>query len=160
MRTNGKEGQGVQQAKRLGFRRRMFSFFTNKRHSMNKLSYAVPLNDVTMAGLTPTIKQAISDCQQNQSMSKTSLMDTDGALPAVSRTRRQATPDTNAWCEGWGAGQGEDGGQGHEVDSCCRLYGAQCAYEVAPLSSSYGLFNYRLTTVRHCDCDFRYFQSF
>lgn len=60
------------------------------------------------------------------------------------------------WC-GMGASATDEAdiGKESEADKCCREHD-QCPYHIASFTTKYGLFNYRLTTVSLCDCDFRF----
>jgi len=38
------------------------------------------------------------------------------------------------------------------TDRCCQQHDS-CEYEIAAFSRKYGLFNYRMYTISHCECD-------
>ncbi|XP_051490330.1 group 3 secretory phospholipase A2 [Apus apus] len=73
------------------------------------------------------------------------------------RPRGWTLPGT-LWC-----GAGDSAGHSGELglfrgpDRCCREHD-QCSAQIAALQFSYGVRNYRLHTVSHCDCDARFRQ--
>uniref|UniRef100_A0A8C8RCQ1 phospholipase A2 n=1 Tax=Pelusios castaneus TaxID=367368 RepID=A0A8C8RCQ1_9SAUR len=78
--------------------------------------------------------------------------------PARRRSRRGWTMPGTLWC-----GAGDSAGSGAELgifqgpDLCCREHD-QCAEQLSALEYNYGIRNYRLHTVSHCDCDARFKQ--
>uniref|UniRef100_A0A674IAG6 phospholipase A2 n=1 Tax=Terrapene triunguis TaxID=2587831 RepID=A0A674IAG6_9SAUR len=74
------------------------------------------------------------------------------------RTRRGWTMPGTLWC-----GAGDSAGNLTELgifqgpDLCCREHD-QCAEQLSALEYNYGIRNYRLHTVSHCDCDARFKQ--
>jgi len=74
---------------------------------------------------------------------------------AVRRNRRSVQiimPGTQ-WC---GDGNVSTDGQSHgniiATDRCCQQHDS-CSYTIGSFSRKYGLFNYRLHTISHCECD-------
>ncbi|KAM9371851.1 LOW QUALITY PROTEIN: group 3 secretory phospholipase A2 [Phaethornis superciliosus] len=76
----------------------------------------------------------------------------------ASRRPRGWTVPGTLWC-----GAGDSAGHAGELglfrgpDRCCREHD-QCSAQIAALQFSYGIRNYRLHTVSHCDCDARFRQ--
>ncbi|XP_071619187.1 group 3 secretory phospholipase A2 [Heliangelus exortis] len=76
----------------------------------------------------------------------------------LSRRPRGWTVPGTLWC-----GAGDSAGHAGELglfrgpDRCCREHD-QCSAQIAALQFSYGIRNYRLHTVSHCDCDARFRQ--
>ncbi|XP_039360348.1 group 3 secretory phospholipase A2 [Mauremys reevesii] len=74
------------------------------------------------------------------------------------RTRRGWTVPGTLWC-----GAGDSAGSLNELgifqgpDLCCREHD-QCAEQLSALEYNYGIRNYRLHTISHCDCDTRFRQ--
>ncbi|XP_050779750.1 group 3 secretory phospholipase A2 [Gopherus flavomarginatus] len=74
------------------------------------------------------------------------------------RTRRGWTMPGTLWC-----GAGDSAGSLTELgifqgpDLCCREHD-QCAEQLSALEYNYGIRNYRLHTISHCDCDARFRQ--
>uniref|UniRef100_A0A452HXB0 phospholipase A2 n=1 Tax=Gopherus agassizii TaxID=38772 RepID=A0A452HXB0_9SAUR len=74
------------------------------------------------------------------------------------RTRRGWTMPGTLWC-----GAGDSAGSLTELgifqgpDLCCREHD-QCAEQLSALEYNYGMRNYRLHTISHCDCDARFRQ--
>lgn len=61
-------------------------------------------------------------------------------------------PGTN-WCgKGSKAEFAESFGTNKEADQCCQKHD-QCPYVIEGFSTRYNLFNYRMHTLSHCDCD-------
>jgi len=61
-------------------------------------------------------------------------------------------PGTN-WCgKGSKAEFAENFGPNKATDQCCQKHD-QCPYVIEGLSTRYNLFNYRIHTLSHCDCD-------
>ncbi|XP_061866304.1 group 3 secretory phospholipase A2 [Colius striatus] len=83
---------------------------------------------------------------------------TDPAPPAPRRRRRGWTLPGTLWC-----GAGDSAGHAGELglfrgpDRCCREHD-RCSAQIAALQFGYGIRNYRLHTVSHCDCDARFRQ--
>lgn len=72
----------------------------------------------------------------------------------VSRRKRSYLiyPGTN-WCgKGNTADYAEHLGLQSDVDLCCRTHD-QCPFAIEGFSSRFNVFNYRLHTLSHCDCD-------
>ncbi|XP_074869136.1 group 3 secretory phospholipase A2 [Carettochelys insculpta] len=74
------------------------------------------------------------------------------------RTRRGWTVPGTLWC---GAGDSAENltelGIFQGTDLCCREHD-QCAEQLSALEYNYGIRNYRLHTISHCDCDARFKQ--
>ncbi|CAM5160824.1 unnamed protein product [Eretmochelys imbricata] len=74
------------------------------------------------------------------------------------RTRRGWTMPGTLWC---GAGDSAENltelGIFQGPDLCCREHD-QCAEQLSALEYNYGIRNYRLHTISHCDCDARFKQ--
>ncbi|XP_054028784.1 group 3 secretory phospholipase A2-like [Dryobates pubescens] len=79
----------------------------------------------------------------------------DPAPPAKRRRRGWTLPGT-LWCGlGDSAGNSSELGLFRGPDRCCREHDL-CSAQIAALQFSYGIRNYRLHTVSHCDCDARF----
>uniref|UniRef100_A0A8D0GNW6 phospholipase A2 n=1 Tax=Sphenodon punctatus TaxID=8508 RepID=A0A8D0GNW6_SPHPU len=62
------------------------------------------------------------------------------------------------WCGvGDSAGNSSELGVFQGPDLCCREHD-QCEAQIASLEYNYGMRNYRLHTISHCDCDTRFRQ--
>ncbi|XP_032931884.1 LOW QUALITY PROTEIN: group 3 secretory phospholipase A2 [Catharus ustulatus] len=82
---------------------------------------------------------------------------TDPVPPGPQRRRRRGwTLPGTLWC-----GAGDSAGNWNELglfrgpDRCCREHD-QCWAQITALQFNYGIRNYRLHTVSHCDCDARF----
>uniref|UniRef100_A0A672U0G5 phospholipase A2 n=1 Tax=Strigops habroptila TaxID=2489341 RepID=A0A672U0G5_STRHB len=74
------------------------------------------------------------------------------------RRRRGWTLTGTLWCgAGDSAGNDSDLGVFRGPDRCCREHD-QCSAQIMALQFNYGIRNYRLHTVFHCDCDARFRQ--
>jgi len=74
------------------------------------------------------------------------------SLTARRRRRSIIVPGT-LWCgTGNVSANGQDYGNVVETDRCCQLHD-RCPHTIARFSRKYGLFNYRLHTISHCECD-------
>ncbi|XP_071428153.1 group 3 secretory phospholipase A2 isoform X2 [Pithys albifrons albifrons] len=84
---------------------------------------------------------------------------TDPAKPGAQRRRRRGwTLPGTLWCgAGDSAGNWSELGLFRGPDRCCREHD-QCWAQIAALQFNYGIRNYRLHTVSHCDCDARFRQ--
>ncbi|KAM9219591.1 group 3 secretory phospholipase A2 [Leptosomus discolor] len=81
----------------------------------------------------------------------------DPAPPGGRRRRGWTLPGT-LWCgAGDSAGNASELGLFRGPDRCCREHD-QCSAQIAALQFNYGIRNYRLHTVSHCDCDARFRQ--
>ncbi|XP_074015884.1 group 3 secretory phospholipase A2 [Numenius arquata] len=81
----------------------------------------------------------------------------DPAPPAGRRRRGWTLPGT-LWCgAGDSAGDASELGLFRGPDRCCREHD-QCSAQITALQFNYGIRNYRLHTVSHCDCDARFRQ--
>ncbi|XP_063207213.1 group 3 secretory phospholipase A2 [Chroicocephalus ridibundus] len=79
-------------------------------------------------------------------------------LPPRRRRRRGWTLPGTLWCgAGNSAGNASELGLFRGPDRCCREHD-QCSAQIAALQFNYGIRNYRLHTVSHCDCDARFRQ--
>ncbi|XP_050770239.1 group 3 secretory phospholipase A2 [Gymnogyps californianus] len=84
----------------------------------------------------------------------------DPAPPGGRRRRRRRgwTLPGTLWCgAGDSAGNASELGLFRGPDRCCREHD-QCSAQITPLQFNYGIRNYRLHTVSHCDCDARFRQ--
>ncbi|XP_029880661.1 group 3 secretory phospholipase A2 [Aquila chrysaetos chrysaetos] len=82
----------------------------------------------------------------------------DPAPPGGSRRRRGWTLPGTLWCgAGDSAGNASELGLFRGPDRCCREHD-RCSAQIAALQFNYGIRNYRLHTVSHCDCDARFRQ--
>ncbi|XP_029427127.1 group 3 secretory phospholipase A2 [Rhinatrema bivittatum] len=87
---------------------------------------------------------------------KRQLQEAPGA--ARRRTRRGWTMPGTLWCgAGDSAGNFTDLGIFSGADVCCREHD-HCAERLTALEFNYGIRNYRLHTISHCDCDYRFKQ--
>ncbi|XP_064024887.1 LOW QUALITY PROTEIN: group 3 secretory phospholipase A2 [Pogoniulus pusillus] len=78
--------------------------------------------------------------------------------PTGKRRRRGWTLPGTLWCGlGDSAGNSSELGLFRGPDRCCREHDL-CSAQIAALQFSYGIRNYRLHTVSHCDCDARFRQ--
>ncbi|XP_054700301.1 group 3 secretory phospholipase A2 isoform X2 [Grus americana] len=74
------------------------------------------------------------------------------------RRRRGWTLPGTLWCgAGDSAGNASELGLFRGPDRCCREHD-QCSAQITALQFNYGIRNYRLHTVSHCDCDARFRQ--
>ncbi|XP_068269069.1 group 3 secretory phospholipase A2 [Nyctibius grandis] len=74
------------------------------------------------------------------------------------RRRRGWTLPGTLWCgAGNSAGSASELGLFRGPDRCCREHD-QCSEQITALQFNYGIRNYRLHTVSHCDCDARFRQ--
>ncbi|KAM6378054.1 group 3 secretory phospholipase A2 [Pluvialis apricaria] len=74
------------------------------------------------------------------------------------RRRRGWTLPGTLWCgAGDSAGNASELGVFRGPDRCCREHD-QCSAQITALQFNYGIRNYRLHTVSHCDCDARFRQ--
>jgi len=77
----------------------------------------------------------------------------DGRSGARSRRSVQVIMPGTRWC---GTGNVSTDGRSYgniaATDRCCQQHD-RCRYTIASLSRNYGLFNYRLYTISHCECD-------
>ncbi|XP_063272323.1 group 3 secretory phospholipase A2 isoform X2 [Prinia subflava] len=82
---------------------------------------------------------------------------TDPAPPGPQRRRRRGwTLPGTLWCgAGDSAGNWSELGLFRGPDRCCREHD-QCWAQITALQFNYGIRNYRLHTVSHCDCDSRF----
>ncbi|KAM9281505.1 group 3 secretory phospholipase A2 [Morus bassanus] len=81
-----------------------------------------------------------------------------GSTPPRRRRRRGWTLPGTLWCgAGDSAGDASELGLFRGPDRCCREHD-QCSAQIAALQFNYGIRNYRLHTVSHCDCDARFRQ--
>ncbi|XP_039417274.1 group 3 secretory phospholipase A2 [Corvus cornix cornix] len=83
---------------------------------------------------------------------------TDPVTPGPQRRRRRRgwTLPGTLWCgAGDSAGNWSELGLFRGPDRCCREHD-QCWAQITALQFSYGIRNYRLHTVSHCDCDARF----
>ncbi|XP_038008715.1 group 3 secretory phospholipase A2 isoform X1 [Motacilla alba alba] len=82
---------------------------------------------------------------------------TDPAPPGPQRRRRRGwTLPGTLWCgAGNSAGNWSELGLFRGPDRCCREHD-QCWAQITALQFNYGIRNYRLHTVSHCDCDARF----
>uniref|UniRef100_A0A8B9BHP0 phospholipase A2 n=1 Tax=Anser brachyrhynchus TaxID=132585 RepID=A0A8B9BHP0_9AVES len=72
------------------------------------------------------------------------------------RRRRGWTVPGTLWCgAGNSAGNATELGLFRGPDRCCREHD-QCEAQITALQFNYGIRNYRLHTVSHCDCDARF----
>uniref|UniRef100_A0A8C3CJK9 phospholipase A2 n=1 Tax=Cairina moschata TaxID=8855 RepID=A0A8C3CJK9_CAIMO len=72
------------------------------------------------------------------------------------RRRRGWTVPGTLWCgAGDSAGNATELGVFRGPDRCCREHD-QCEAQITALQFNYGIRNYRLHTVSHCDCDARF----
>ncbi|KAM6241931.1 group 3 secretory phospholipase A2 [Spheniscus humboldti] len=83
----------------------------------------------------------------------------DPAPPGGRRRRRRGwTLPGTLWCgAGDSAGNASELGLFRGPDRCCREHD-RCWAQIAALQFNYGIRNYRLHTVSHCDCDARFRQ--
>ncbi|KAM6119831.1 group 3 secretory phospholipase A2 [Phoenicopterus ruber ruber] len=83
----------------------------------------------------------------------------DPAPPGGRRRRRRGwTLPGTLWCgAGDSAGNASELGLFRGPDRCCREHD-QCSAQITALQFNYGIRNYRLHTVSHCDCDARFRQ--
>ncbi|KAM6051625.1 group 3 secretory phospholipase A2 [Theristicus caerulescens] len=83
----------------------------------------------------------------------------DPAPPGGRRRRRRGwTLPGTLWCgAGDSAGNASELGLFRGPDRCCREHD-QCSAQISALQFNYGIRNYRLHTVSHCDCDARFRQ--
>ncbi|XP_069651580.1 group 3 secretory phospholipase A2 isoform X2 [Haliaeetus albicilla] len=82
----------------------------------------------------------------------------DPAPSGGSRRRRGWTLPGTLWCgAGDSAGNASELGLFRGPDRCCREHD-RCSAQIAALQFNYGIRNYRLHTVSHCDCDARFRQ--
>ncbi|XP_030075925.1 group 3 secretory phospholipase A2 [Microcaecilia unicolor] len=84
----------------------------------------------------------------------------EGAEPGTGGTRRRTkrgwTMPGTLWCgAGDSAGNFTDLGIFKGADLCCREHD-HCAERLTAFEFNYGIRNYRLHTVSHCDCDYRF----
>ncbi|XP_059843978.1 group 3 secretory phospholipase A2 [Hypanus sabinus] len=74
----------------------------------------------------------------------------------ASRTRRGLTVPGTFWC---GAGDSAESygdlGTFNWTDACCREHD-HCEHTIAAFEYNYGMLNFRLHTISHCDCDYRF----
>ncbi|XP_054144719.1 group 3 secretory phospholipase A2 [Melozone crissalis] len=84
---------------------------------------------------------------------------TDPVPPGPQRRRRRGwTLPGTLWCgAGNSAGNWSELGLFRGPDRCCREHD-QCWAQITALQFNYGIRNYRLHTVSHCDCDTRFRQ--
>ncbi|XP_058707475.1 group 3 secretory phospholipase A2 isoform X4 [Poecile atricapillus] len=84
---------------------------------------------------------------------------TDPVPPGPQRRRRRGwTLPGTLWCgAGDSAGNWSELGLFRGPDRCCREHD-QCWAQITALQFNYGIRNYRLHTVSHCDCDARFRQ--
>nr|XP_005493838.1 group 3 secretory phospholipase A2 [Zonotrichia albicollis] len=83
---------------------------------------------------------------------------TDPVPPGPQRRRRGWTLPGTLWCgAGNSAGNWSELGLFRGPDRCCREHD-QCWAQITALQFNYGIRNYRLHTVSHCDCDTRFRQ--
>ncbi|KAL9834067.1 group 3 secretory phospholipase A2 isoform 2-T2 [Geothlypis trichas] len=84
---------------------------------------------------------------------------TDPVPPGPQRRRRRGwTLPGTLWCgAGNSAGNWSELGLFRGPDQCCREHD-QCWAQITALQFNYGIRNYRLHTVSHCDCDTRFRQ--
>uniref|UniRef100_A0A8C3N859 phospholipase A2 n=1 Tax=Geospiza parvula TaxID=87175 RepID=A0A8C3N859_GEOPR len=84
---------------------------------------------------------------------------TDPVPPGPQRRRRRGwTLPGTLWCgAGNSAGNWSELGLFRGPDRCCREHD-QCWAQITALQFNYGIRNYRLHTVSHCDCDNRFRQ--
>ncbi|XP_075289738.1 group 3 secretory phospholipase A2 [Opisthocomus hoazin] len=81
---------------------------------------------------------------------------TDPAPPGGRRRRRGWTLPGTLWCgAGDSAGNASELGLFRGPDRCCREHD-QCSAQITALQFNYGIRNYRLHTISHCDCDARF----
>ncbi|XP_066187203.1 group 3 secretory phospholipase A2 [Sylvia atricapilla] len=82
---------------------------------------------------------------------------TDPVSPGPRRRRRRGwTLPGTLWCgAGDSAGNWSELGLFRGPDRCCREHD-QCWAQITALQFNYGIRNYRLHTVSHCDCDARF----
>uniref|UniRef100_A0A8C3X9A8 phospholipase A2 n=1 Tax=Cyanoderma ruficeps TaxID=181631 RepID=A0A8C3X9A8_9PASS len=82
---------------------------------------------------------------------------TDPVPPGQQRRRRRGwTLPGTLWCgAGDSAGNWSELGLFRGPDRCCREHD-QCWAQITALQFNYGIRNYRLHTVSHCDCDARF----
>ncbi|TRZ20909.1 hypothetical protein HGM15179_006090 [Zosterops borbonicus] len=83
---------------------------------------------------------------------------TDPEPPGPQRRRRRRgwTLPGTLWCgAGDSAGNWSELGLFRGPDRCCREHD-QCWAQITALQFNYGIRNYRLHTVSHCDCDARF----
>ncbi|XP_068033991.1 group 3 secretory phospholipase A2 isoform X3 [Anomalospiza imberbis] len=82
---------------------------------------------------------------------------TDPVPPGPQRRRRRGwTLPGTLWCgAGNSAGNWSELGLFRGPDRCCREHD-QCWAQITALQFNYGIRNYRLHTVSHCDCDARF----
>ncbi|XP_064248833.1 group 3 secretory phospholipase A2 isoform X4 [Passer domesticus] len=83
---------------------------------------------------------------------------TDPVPPGPQRRRRRRgwTLPGTLWCgAGNSAGNWSELGLFRGPDRCCREHD-QCWAQITALQFNYGIRNYRLHTVSHCDCDARF----
>ncbi|KAM9259613.1 LOW QUALITY PROTEIN: group 3 secretory phospholipase A2 [Cariama cristata] len=82
----------------------------------------------------------------------------DPASPGRRRRRRGWTLPGTLWCgAGDSAANASELGLFRGPDRCCREHD-QCSAQITALQFNYGIRNYRLHTVSHCDCDARFRQ--
>ncbi|XP_049662337.1 group 3 secretory phospholipase A2 isoform X2 [Accipiter gentilis] len=82
----------------------------------------------------------------------------DSAPSGGGRRRRGWTLPGTLWCgAGDSAGNASELGLFRGPDRCCREHD-RCSAQIAALQFNYGIRNYRLHTVSHCDCDARFRQ--
>lgn len=98
-------------------------------------------------------KKQKHDCRQFQrNIFKLKLAKTKLAKSSRQKRSYLIFPGTN-WCgKGNTADYAQHLGLISEVDVCCRTHD-QCPFAIEGFSSRYNVFNYRLHTLSHCDCD-------
>lgn len=71
-------------------------------------------------------------------------------------TTAMRMPGTN-WCgRGSRADRFEDLGAFGAADRCCRQHDLECPAHIPPMTTKYGLYNWRVYPMLHCSCDNRF----
>lgn len=61
------------------------------------------------------------------------------------------------WCgKGYSADKYTRLGGFSKTDKCCRRHDLNCPFYIGSMETKYGLFNWRLNTLMHCNCDERF----
>ncbi|CAH0563395.1 unnamed protein product [Brassicogethes aeneus] len=61
------------------------------------------------------------------------------------------------WCgKGYSADKYTRLGGFSRTDKCCRKHDLNCPFWIGAFDTKYGLFNWRMNTLMHCDCDARF----
>ncbi|CAH1129233.1 unnamed protein product [Ceutorhynchus assimilis] len=147
---------------------RVKSFLSNFKNELNRLviSANITVNSLDNKKLPVTFSwmnysRLRKRCHKKHIEMKKDMMENRQEEDEYQRSKRDVSdifrvPGTK-WCgKGYSADKYTRLGVFSKTDRCCRKHDLSCPFWIGGFDTKYGLFNWRLNTLMHCNCDERF----